>query len=232
MLARGRGGSPESRVSECCKADWTNRCRDLQDLGDALRCRRRVPPQTKQEQARPSRASDASQDYCYLFSHDASLLLLIPLRVFLPATPWLHTFCCSIEKDLNGHRFTVIERERAYTWRVSALHTRLHYRNSHPPFTYSDTSFKPDLDSQPVLKKRKISSTGAASTQPLQSSFADVLQRLKEEANETRGWCHLWTNVLTLTFKVDAEGGADAWARPSLPNIDPKRDSISKHSII
>ncbi|KAH9852052.1 DNA polymerase family B-domain-containing protein [Lenzites betulinus] len=78
------------------------------------------------------------------------------------------------------------------------------------PIHGGDTSFKPDLDSQPVLKKRKISPTGAASTQPLQSSFADVLQRLKEEANETR----------------DAEGGADAWARPSLPNIDPKRDSI------
>ncbi|KAI0766572.1 DNA polymerase family B-domain-containing protein [Trametes elegans] len=78
------------------------------------------------------------------------------------------------------------------------------------PIHGGDTSFKPDLDSQPALKKRKISSSDAASTQPLQSSFVDVLQRLKEDANETR----------------EAEGGADAWARPSLPPINPKRDSI------
>lgn len=55
------------------------------------------------------------------------------------------------------------------------------------PLPYSDTSFKPDMDSQPALKKRKISPSGAATTQPLQSSFADVLQRLKEDANEAKG---------------------------------------------
>ncbi|KAI8974553.1 DNA polymerase family B-domain-containing protein [Trametes punicea] len=78
------------------------------------------------------------------------------------------------------------------------------------PIHGGDTSFKPDMDSQPAPKKRKISPSGVASTRPLQSSFADVLQRLKEDANEAR----------------DAEGGADAWARPPLPRIDPTRDSI------
>ncbi|KAI0334514.1 hypothetical protein GY45DRAFT_1318071 [Cubamyces sp. BRFM 1775] len=83
------------------------------------------------------------------------------------------------------------------------------------PIHGGDTSFKPDMDSQPALKKRKISPSAAATTQPLQSSFADVLQRLKEDANEAK----------------DAEGGADAWARPHLPPIDAKRDSITFQQI-
>ncbi|CDO75821.1 hypothetical protein BN946_scf184951.g19 [Trametes cinnabarina] len=82
------------------------------------------------------------------------------------------------------------------------------------PVHGGDTSFEPDVDSQPALKKRRISPSGAATTQPLQSSFADVLQRLKEDANESR----------------EAEGGADAWARPALPPIDPKKDSINQQT--
>lgn len=38
---------------------------------------------------------------------------------------------------------------------------------------------------------------------------------------------HLFTQ---LQYCADAEGGADAWARPALPPINPKRDSISEHS--
>ncbi|PIL25090.1 hypothetical protein GSI_12979 [Ganoderma sinense ZZ0214-1] len=78
------------------------------------------------------------------------------------------------------------------------------------PFHGGDTSFKLNMDSQPASKKRKIAPIGPSNSQPNQSSFADVLQRLKDDAGETR----------------DAEGGADCWARPPLPHIDVQRDSI------
>ncbi|OCH91039.1 hypothetical protein OBBRIDRAFT_887287 [Obba rivulosa] len=73
--------------------------------------------------------------------------------------------------------------------------------------------FKPDANVQPSPKRRKLGPSGHSfsSSQSTQtSSFADVLQRLKEDANESQ----------------DGEGGADRWARPSLPPIDPKKDSI------
>ncbi|KAJ7089671.1 DNA polymerase family B-domain-containing protein [Mycena belliarum] len=61
----------------------------------------------------------------------------------------------------------------------------------------------------PAPKKRKIVPVGSFSSQPA-PSFADVLERLKEEGVESAG----------------AEGGSDSWARPEHPNIDPKKDSI------
>ncbi|EIN06111.1 delta DNA polymerase [Punctularia strigosozonata HHB-11173 SS5] len=60
------------------------------------------------------------------------------------------------------------------------------------------------------MKKRKLNSLTSSGSQPTQSSFADVLERLKEETGE----------------EAAAEGGADLWARPALRPIDEKRDSI------
>ncbi|OBZ73506.1 DNA polymerase delta catalytic subunit [Grifola frondosa] len=67
------------------------------------------------------------------------------------------------------------------------------------------------MDAQPAPKRRKLGPSGPsfASSQPAQSSFADVLARLKEDAGAK-----------------DAEGGADCWARPPLPSIDEKKDAI------
>ncbi|KAJ7460613.1 DNA polymerase family B-domain-containing protein [Mycena latifolia] len=62
----------------------------------------------------------------------------------------------------------------------------------------------------PAAKRRKLGPAGSFSSQPVQSSFADVLERLNEEGAESAG----------------AEGGSDSWARPELPNIDPKKYSI------
>ena len=54
------------------------------------------------------------------------------------------------------------------------------------------------MDSQPASKKRKISPTGPTNSQPNRSSFADVLQRLKDDAGETRG---LHFNLILLSAK-------------------------------
>ena len=52
----------------------------------------------------------------------------------------------------------------------------------------SDTSFKLSLESeQPAAKKRKLTPSAPTNSQPSQSSFADVLERLKEEAGESKG---------------------------------------------
>ncbi|KAF9649950.1 hypothetical protein BDM02DRAFT_3227677 [Thelephora ganbajun] len=62
--------------------------------------------------------------------------------------------------------------------------------------------------SEPSAKRRKLDPSGS---QPQnQPSFADVLQKLKEDAGED-------THV---------EGGSDGWDRPALPTINPKRDPI------
>ncbi|KAJ7718487.1 DNA polymerase family B-domain-containing protein [Mycena maculata] len=65
-------------------------------------------------------------------------------------------------------------------------------------------------EAEPAAKRRKIGPAGSFSSQPVQSSFAEVLERLKEEGAEGTG----------------AEGGSDSWTRPPLPNIDPKKNSI------
>jgi len=82
------------------------------------------------------------------------------------------------------------------------------------------------------VKKRKLENGGSFASQGLQpqSSFADVLERLKkeEETNATGisdNYCH---HLLCLTHTIETEGGADKWARPALPKINPGRDSISK----
>ncbi|KAJ3515999.1 hypothetical protein NLJ89_g1399 [Agrocybe chaxingu] len=70
-----------------------------------------------------------------------------------------------------------------------------------------------EFNSQPATKKRKLGPTQSFGSQGVsqQPSFADVLERLKEESANGPN---------------DAEGGADCWARPPLPRIDEKRDSI------
>ena len=51
--------------------------------------------------------------------------------------------------------------------------------------------FKPEMDTEPASKRRKLAPQQTEpllpSSQPAQSSFADVLARLKEEAQETQG---------------------------------------------
>ncbi|KZS94329.1 hypothetical protein SISNIDRAFT_453212 [Sistotremastrum niveocremeum HHB9708] len=70
---------------------------------------------------------------------------------------------------------------------------------------------KPSSD-EPATKKRKLesSNTGKGLTRN-EESFADVLERLRGQASETT---------------ASAEGGADQWARPPLPDIKEKRDAI------
>ncbi|KAF8801312.1 hypothetical protein BYT27DRAFT_7198397 [Phlegmacium glaucopus] len=76
----------------------------------------------------------------------------------------------------------------------------------------SRTMTEPDLEPPPAQKKRKLQPASSFRPQavPQQPSFADVLARLKEDANSNTG----------------AEGGADCWSRPELPPLDAKKDSI------
>ncbi|KAI0084485.1 DNA polymerase family B-domain-containing protein [Irpex rosettiformis] len=73
-------------------------------------------------------------------------------------------------------------------------------------------SFRKTVLSEPASKRRKLANGNSLSSSqtPAQSSFADVLARLKEDASESK----------------DAEGGADSWARPPLPHINVKEDAI------
>ena len=59
--------------------------------------------------------------------------------------------------------------------------------NHLPRVSPSDTSFKLNMDSQPAAKKRKLAPSAPSNSQPSQSSFADVLQRLKDEAGDAKG---------------------------------------------
>ncbi|TDL23693.1 hypothetical protein BD410DRAFT_746439 [Rickenella mellea] len=68
---------------------------------------------------------------------------------------------------------------------------------------------KPQL-SEPATKRRRLGPSGPSSSQVAESSFTDVLEKLKEDAGE-RG---------------TAEGGADSWARPTVPSINPEKDPI------
>ncbi|KAK0446656.1 DNA polymerase family B-domain-containing protein [Armillaria borealis] len=72
---------------------------------------------------------------------------------------------------------------------------------------------RPRVDSGeqgPASKKRKLASSALYNSQPTQSSFTEVLERIKEEAGDTS----------------NAEGGADYWARPALPPINEKKDKL------
>ncbi|TCD65917.1 DNA-directed DNA polymerase delta [Steccherinum ochraceum] len=89
--------------------------------------------------------------------------------------------------------------------------TALATKENVPLAALSQNSYKPSQDSQPAPKRRKLASQDAPQqSQPSQISFADVLERLKEEAGESSG----------------VEGGADLWARPELSPIDEVNDSI------
>ncbi|KAL0060857.1 DNA-directed DNA polymerase delta [Marasmius tenuissimus] len=73
----------------------------------------------------------------------------------------------------------------------------------------SKTRAKPDLESQPAAKKRRLESPSGSQAEA-KSSFADVLEKLKDETGE----------------RPDTEGGADCWSRPQLNGIDEARDKI------
>ncbi|KAJ7281884.1 DNA polymerase family B-domain-containing protein [Mycena rebaudengoi] len=83
------------------------------------------------------------------------------------------------------------------------------------PTTKENVPLRPNdktlRESQPATKRRKIGPAGSFTSDPVQSSFAVVLERLKGETEES---------------SAAAEGGADSWARPPLRHIDPKKDSI------
>ncbi|TFY53620.1 hypothetical protein EVJ58_g9353 [Rhodofomes roseus] len=75
--------------------------------------------------------------------------------------------------------------------------------------TFSDAH---GAHSQPLAKRRKLGGDSFQGSQPTnQPSFAEVLERLKEDAGEAK----------------DIEGGADCWPRPKLGPIDEKRDTIN-----
>ncbi|KAG2053704.1 hypothetical protein BDR06DRAFT_952548 [Suillus hirtellus] len=71
------------------------------------------------------------------------------------------------------------------------------------------TRTKPNVSSEPAAKRRKLGPTNSQKTQD--SSFADVLEQLSQDRAHDG---------------VAAEGGADSWARPNLPSINEKRNSI------
>ncbi|KAH9479640.1 DNA-directed DNA polymerase delta [Psilocybe cubensis] len=71
-----------------------------------------------------------------------------------------------------------------------------------------------DMETFPVAKKRKIEATSSFASQlpaSQQTSFAEILERLKEEG--AAGY-------------IGSEGGEGEWARPTLRNINEKKDSI------
>ncbi|KDQ61581.1 hypothetical protein JAAARDRAFT_31037 [Jaapia argillacea MUCL 33604] len=78
--------------------------------------------------------------------------------------------------------------------------------------TLSTRQNLPNGRGEPAAKKRKIGSTAPNGSQGLQSesSFADVLERLKEESGD----------------RTDVEGGADSWARPPLSPLNEKKDNL------
>ena len=89
----------------------------------------------------------------------------------------------------DGYCISLLQGEHSFPWRVRPLspHAWPPPPDHQPCALPSDTSFKLNMDSQPAPKKRKISPTGPSNSQPSQSSFADVLQRLKDDAGESRG---------------------------------------------
>ena len=85
---------------------------------------------------------------------------------------------------------------------------------------------------QPLAKRRKLGGDSFQGSQPTnQPSFADVLERLKEDAGEAKGMGHGASILSISTAHADVEGGADCWPRPKLSHIDEKRDAISKYTV-
>ncbi|KAF7308685.1 DNA polymerase [Mycena chlorophos] len=92
-------------------------------------------------------------------------------------------------------------------------HTFFHFPPRRVPTMTTTKENKPisrSEDGLPAAKRRKIGPAASFSSQPVQSSFTEVLERLKEESAEGTA----------------EEGGSDSWARPPLPPINPKVDSI------
>ncbi|CAL1714984.1 unnamed protein product [Somion occarium] len=89
-----------------------------------------------------------------------------------------------------------------------------HSSKENTPLPSTQDTYVMDTDSQPATKRRKLGPSGPSFSTSQQNSaepsFAEVLQRLKDEAGESK----------------DAEGGADLWARPTLPPINENRDAI------
>ncbi|KAG2070221.1 hypothetical protein BDR04DRAFT_1100449 [Suillus decipiens] len=71
------------------------------------------------------------------------------------------------------------------------------------------TRTEPDVSSEPATKRRKLGPSNSQKTHD--SSFADVLEQLSQDRAHDG---------------IAAEGGADCWARPNIPSINEKRDSI------
>ncbi|KIM82947.1 hypothetical protein PILCRDRAFT_819751 [Piloderma croceum F 1598] len=72
---------------------------------------------------------------------------------------------------------------------------------------------KADVEFEPAMKKRKLGASGSFGnfgSQVAESSFTEVLERLKEEGGNA----------------VTAEGGADDWARPALSPVNEKKDKL------
>ncbi|KAF9462946.1 delta DNA polymerase [Collybia nuda] len=83
---------------------------------------------------------------------------------------------------------------------------------------------KPESDT----KRRKLGPTQVFGSQPTESSFADVLQRLKEEAGDGIGtlYFHSTTVQPDIICSEEAEGGANQWARPFLSPLNEKQDDL------
>ena len=102
-------------------------------------------------------------------------------------------------------------------------------RAIHNPWLDSE---KTDVESEPAAKKRKLATSGSfgnPGSQTMQSSFTEVLERLKEESGGVIGRscvCYLLIEQLA-DFNAVAEGGADDWARPSLPAMNEMKDKLS-----
>lgn len=94
-------------------------------------------------------------------------------------------------------------------------------------------SEKPDLIDEPAAKKRRLAPAASLSTQVVQSSFTEVLERLKEEAKDGQaGECALHSQRFQIKTSADVEGGSDCWSRPPLKPLDPRKDSISRQCAV
>jgi hypothetical protein len=97
----------------------------------------------------------------------------------------------------------------------------------HPPLRNASD------DSDRAAKKRKVGLSGSASV-PAQPSFTTVLERLNEEASHnSRTWSSTTSrySAESVISHIEAEGGADAWARPPLLKLDEKKDSIGTFAL-
>ena len=196
--------------------------RDLEEIestrgradGDDLSAR--AVPQTKQDQARHSRVS---------FSQDAFHGACAPCPPHIP----LHfrpLLALNDPKDRGIFQWPrypprpkKMSRSMAGECHVSPR--RVEPCADHRHTSTSDASFKPSLDSEPAAKRRKLTPSTPANSQPSQSSFADVLQRLKEEAGETKGMSSLHLCVSSCKLILEQKRKVEQTSGParSLPPL-------------